>query len=322
MVRDVSDIVRRLAREPSLVIAPYPWPDLDGLASSLLLADALTALGRVTVGLCLAETPQVDAEWAIGRFGLSVAAPDALPPGPLVVVDTSEVGEIPEPVRDRPVLANIDHHMFDASAPIEAKYVHREDCGACASLVVDAMDRLGLVPDPPVRVMAWCAIQLNSFRLQAEETAPVDRRAADLLALLDGTAPEAALADLLAFKRRRVEVDLVDSIDRDIPTLPYRITGGTAVIGQIEVPAARRLLDARRPTVEAAMAAQQARTGADLWACVFPCFDELSTFLVTDSPDRVLAALDARGLSPSIRDGVIRIDTVRTRKWLVRALQS
>ena len=50
MVRDVSDIVRRLAREPSLVIAPYPWPDLDGLASSLLLADALTALGRVTRG--------------------------------------------------------------------------------------------------------------------------------------------------------------------------------------------------------------------------------------------------------------------------------
>jgi phosphoesterase RecJ-like protein len=156
---DVGDVAAVIRERRSFILTSHARPDGDAVGSQLALAFALDALGKT---VRLVDRDPVPAPYRVfpGVDRIEVADRVTEPADAVVVLECSTLARPEVAGLDGRFIINIDHHP--GNALYGAVNWFDESAAACAELVADLIDALGVAWTPAIAAHLYLAISTDT----------------------------------------------------------------------------------------------------------------------------------------------------------------
>lgn len=283
--------------DPGFVFS-YQNPDTDGVACAI--AYAFTQRARNVTPFEPIVFGQVSAETSFALDFFRCAFPriaTELPArGPIALVDTHQVKQMPIAFDLSRVVEIIDHHPDGDPEAFASAGVQNEKVGAAATLLYERLQ--GVEIPRPIAGLLAAAILSNTLNFRAPSTTERDRLA---FAAIAGSLqlPSSFARDLLASRDAILEGSTEAVLDSDVKA--FEIAGRDVWISQVELGNAQAFLD--RPDLSPTVAAKASAKGHGLYLVnVVDLYQSSSTLISGDAvTERLLhdqldvAFVDGRG---------------------------
>ena len=223
----------QVAPAPAMVIG-HRNPDMDSIASAIAVSDLMTRRGVPCVPVKQGKlTP--DAAFVLTKFGLPVPETVTDATGrKLILTDHSEVAQSPDNLSKADILGIIDHHKLGGVATQKPLEIWVWPVGSTCTVIIGMYDHYRMEIPKGVAGAMLCAILSDTVMFKSATTTPIDRRAAEKLAKIEGIKDYMGLG-MEVFK---VKADLDGTSARELLVRDYKdftMNGKKVGIGQIEV---------------------------------------------------------------------------------------
>ena len=210
MTGSVSQAAQALLAADDILILTHCRPDGDTTGCAGALCRGLRQLGK---NAYILPNAGVTARYA--PLVTPCYAPDDFQPACVVTTDIADYGLLPDnalPYRDRLDVV-LDHHRSNAmSAPVR---VVRETAGACAELILDVMDAMGVSLTADIAECIYIALSTDTGCFRYSNTVPDTLRAAArcLEAGVDGGEINRRLFEVKTWPRFQMERIIFDTME-------------------------------------------------------------------------------------------------------------
>lgn len=234
-------------------------PDSDTVCSAIALADLKTKLGVNCTPAAQGELPP-ETVFILKKFGVAAPAVKTSYAGEKVfLVDTSDLSQLPDDIKQAEVLGIVDHHKLGdltTSSPLEC-WVWPV---GCTSTVIASMYRFHGVEIPKnIAGIMLCAILSDTVIFKSPTCTPADKEAAERLAKIAGVSDLSALGMEMFKVKSAVEgTPARELVLRDYKD--FNMNGTKVGIGQLEV-VDLSILDAVKGDLARDIAALKAEKG-------------------------------------------------------------
>jgi manganese-dependent inorganic pyrophosphatase len=293
----------------SVYVFGHKNPDSDTVCSAIALADLKSKLG-------VASTPSAQGELApetkfiLDKFG--VAAPEvktAYAGEKVFLVDTSDLAQLPDDIKEAEVLGIVDHHKLGdltTSSPLEC-WIWPVGCTAT---VINAMYKFNGIEIPKnIAGIMLCAILSDTVIFKSPTCTQADKDAAAELGKIAGVADLAALGMEMFKVKSAVEgTPARELVLRDYKD--FNMSGTKVGIGQLEV-VDLSILDAVKGDLAADIVALKAEKGAhSIFLLLTDIMKEGSEILIASDD----AAVVEKAFGAKPEDGKAWLPGVMSRK--------
>lgn len=295
-------------------------PDTDSTGSPLIWAWYLSEVRKTPAKAVLQGTPNTEAVWMLGRWGLDLpeVIADLAPGDQCVIVDTNNPAELPASINDAEVIEIIDHHLLAGGIKTRLPINITIRPLACTATIMHDLigGDLDRAPAWVKGVMLTCILS-DTLEFRSPTTTPQDRWVAEKLAGdLGLSIPEYATE---MFTAKSDVSSFSDAALLKMDSKEYELGGKQMRISVLETTAPQVLLD-RKAALLAAMPGVAAEDGADeVMLFIVDILNERSTLLVPNDFVRAVAA--ASFGVPVEGDSVILPGIVSRKKQIIPALK-
>ncbi|QJD15653.1 manganese-dependent inorganic pyrophosphatase [Paracoccus sanguinis] len=295
-------------------------PDTDSTGSPLIWAWYLSEVRKTPAKAVLQGTPNTEAVWMLGRWGLDLpeVIADLAPGDQCVIVDTNNPAELPAGINDAEVIEIIDHHLLAGGIKTRLPINITIRPLACTATIMHDLigGDLDRAPAWVKGVMLTCILS-DTLEFRSPTTTPHDRWVAEKLAgELGLSIPEYATE---MFTAKSDVSSFSDAALLKMDSKEYELGGKQMRISVLETTAPQVLLD-RKAALLAAMPGVAAEDGADeVMLFIVDILNERSTLLVPNDFVRAVAA--ASFGVPVEGDSVILPGIVSRKKQIIPALK-
>lgn len=295
-------------------------PDTDSTGSPLIWAWYLSDVRKQPAKAVLQGTPNTEAIWMLGKWGLDLpeVINDLAEGDQVVIVDTNNPAELPDTLDKAEVIEIIDHHLLAGGIKTRTPINITIRPLACTATIMH--DLIGADLDRAPRwvkgVMLTCILS-DTLEFRSPTTTPHDRWVAEKLARdLDISIPEYATE---MFTAKSDVSSFSDAALLKMDSKEYELGGKQMRISVLETTAPQVLLD-RKAALMAAMPGVAAEDGADeVMLFIVDILNEQSTLLVPNDFVRAVAA--ASFDVPVEGDSVVLPGVVSRKKQIIPALK-
>jgi manganese-dependent inorganic pyrophosphatase len=209
-------------------------PDTDTVVSAIAVADIASKRGIDAVPVAQGDvTPET--AYVLEKFGIK--APEVVTSvagKQVMIVDTTELKQLPADIGDAEVLAVVDHHKLgdlNTAAPLEM-WVWPVGCSATVAKA--KYDFYGIEVPKDIAGIMMCAILSDTVMLKSPTCTDSDKKAVEELAKIAGVADPMEIGlEMFKVKSAVEGTPMRDLVFRDYKDFDM---GGNAVgIGQLEV---------------------------------------------------------------------------------------
>ncbi|NLW81707.1 MAG: manganese-dependent inorganic pyrophosphatase [Desulfovibrionales bacterium] len=218
----------------SVFVFGHKNPDSDTICSAIALADLKSKLGVACTPAAQGELPP-ETKFILQKFGVAAPAVKTSYAGEKVfLVDTSDLAQLPEDIKQAEVLGIVDHHKLGdltTSSPLEC-WIWPVGCTAT---VLNAMYKyFGIEIPKNIAGIMLCAILSDTVIFKSPTCTPADKEAAAELAKIAGVSDLAALGMEMFKVKSAVEgTPARELVLRDYKD--FNMNGTKVGIGQLEV---------------------------------------------------------------------------------------
>ncbi|NUU07682.1 DHH family phosphoesterase [Leifsonia sp. C5G2] len=245
------------------IVTSYVNPDLDGVASAILVAGYLMPAASLRfAGRLNAETLGV-----LGALRLQSDLGDFLQPvtnpANFVLVDCHHPAQLPSFVRPEDVIQVIDHHPDGHPEAFPNAVVQNEKVGAATTLVVEHVLLRPASPLPAISAhhagLVACAIASNTLDFTAPSTSARDMKVFGLVRrLAQGIELDPLLASMREWRAQILSASTREAVEHDVKVIDSSL--GKVAVAQIEAHGARVLI--HRPELRQELEALASSRGA------------------------------------------------------------
>ena len=293
----------------SVYVFGHKNPDSDTVCSAIALADLKSKLGVTSTAVAQGELPP-ETKFILEKFGVAAPAVKTAYAGEKVfLVDTSDLAQLPEDIKQAEVLGIVDHHKLGdltTSSPLEC-WIWPVGCTAT---VLTAMYKYNGVEIPKaIAGIMLCAILSDTVIFKSPTCTPADKEAAAALGKIAGIADLAALGMEMFKVKSAVEgTPARELVLRDYKD--FNMNGTKVGIGQLEV-VDLSILDAVKGDLAADIKALKAEKGNhSVFLLLTDIMKEGSEILIASDDASVVEK--AFGVKPA--DGKAWLPKVMSRK--------
>lgn len=218
----------------SVFVFGHKNPDSDTVCSAIALADLKSKLGVACTPAALGELAP-ETKFILEKFGVAAPAVKTSYAGEKVfLVDTSDLTQLPEDIKQAEILGIVDHHKLGdvtTSSPLEC-WIWPVGCTAT---VVNSMYKFHGIEIPKnIAGIMLCAILSDTVIFKSPTCTPADKEAAAALGKIAGVADLAALGMEMFKVKSAVEgTPARELVLRDYKD--FNMNGTKVGIGQLEV---------------------------------------------------------------------------------------
>lgn len=218
----------------SVYVFGHKNPDSDTVCSAIALADLKSKLGVACTPAAQGELPP-ETKFILEKFGVAAPAVKTAFAGEKVfLVDTSDLAQLPDDIKQAEVLGIVDHHKLGdltTSSPLEC-WIWPVGCTAT---VINAMYKYFGVEIPKnIAGIMLCAILSDTVIFKSPTCTPADKEAAEALGKIAGISDLAALGMEMFKVKSAVEgTPARELVLRDYKD--FNMNGTKVGIGQLEV---------------------------------------------------------------------------------------
>ncbi len=322
------DPLNYLSVNDAVVVTPYHWPDTDGVACAISVAEYLTRLKNITANAMISQTPQLETQWVMQKLEISLPQIDQLTNNvKLVLVDVSDPDDLPKSIIRESVVAIIDHRTYNRAAEFPNAKVQIEDVGAASTLVAERYSSSSLLPTVTSSILLYAGIASNTANFSTRSVTERDKKIAEWLkgvgeniyTLGQGYMDKFVL-EMFKAKSDFQGIPLKELIGDDLSSRLQNIVGVPTAVAQLEIIGVRSLFRKRGTEIIEALKVLQVERGAGrIFMSAIDLVEKRNIFLFIRSSD-----IDIVNKAIDIKfDGEFYVsERVITRKELIAVLQA
>ena len=141
-----------------IIVTSYSNPDLDGYSCAVAYAELLRTKGE-DAKAHIWGIPQAEVQWILKEYNITPAeGPCNDKNAKIILVDASEVKNVPEGYTKEQVIGIIDHRKIHEADKFRYADAQIEFVGAAATLVAERFKKAGLTPTYTTSVLLLGAI--------------------------------------------------------------------------------------------------------------------------------------------------------------------
>ncbi|MDY0275409.1 MAG: manganese-dependent inorganic pyrophosphatase [Desulfomicrobium sp.] len=293
----------------SVYVFGHKNPDSDTVCSAIALADLKSKLGTACTPVAQGELPP-ETNFILEKFGVAAPAVKTSFAGEKVyLVDTSDLAQLPDDIKEAEVLGIVDHHKLGdltTSSPLEC-WIWPVGCTAT---VINAMYKFHGIEIPKnIAGIMLCAILSDTVIFKSPTCTPADKEASAALAKIAGVSD----LEALGMEMFKVKSAVEGTPARELVLRDYKdfdMSGTKVGIGQLEV-VDLSILDAVKNDLAADIAALKAEKGAhSIFLLLTDIMKEGSEILIASEDIAVVEK--AFGVKPA--DGKAWLPGIMSRK--------
>lgn len=218
----------------SVYVFGHKNPDSDTVCSAIALADLKSKLGVACTPAAQGELPP-ETKFILEKFGVAAPAVKTAFAGEKVfLVDTSDLAQLPDDIKQAEVLGIVDHHKLGdltTSSPLECWIW---PVGCTATVITSMYKYFGVEIPKNIAGIMLCAILSDTVIFKSPTCTPADKEAAAALGKIAGIADLAALGMEMFKVKSAVEgTPARELVLRDYKD--FNMNGTKVGIGQLEV---------------------------------------------------------------------------------------
>ena len=243
----------------SVYVFGHKNPDSDTVCSAIALADLKSKLGVACTATAQGELAP-ETKFILDKFGVAAPAVKTSYAGEKVfLVDTSDLTQLPEDIKQAEVLGIVDHHKLGdltTSSPLECWIW---PVGCTATVLTSMYKFHGIEIPKNIAGIMLCAILSDTVIFKSPTCTPADKQAAAVLGKVAGISDLAALGMEMFKVKSAVEgTPARELVLRDYKD--FNMNGTKVGIGQLEV-VDLSILDAVKGDLAADIKALKAENG-------------------------------------------------------------
>jgi len=243
----------------SVYVFGHKNPDSDTICSAIALADLKSKLGVACTATAQGELAP-ETKFILDKFGVAAPAVKTSYAGEKVfLVDTSDLTQLPEDIKQAEVLGIVDHHKLGdltTSSPLECWIW---PVGCTATVLTSMYKFHGIEIPKNIAGIMLCAILSDTVIFKSPTCTPADKEAAAALGKVAGISDLAALGMEMFKVKSAVEgTPARELVLRDYKD--FNMNGTKVGIGQLEV-VDLSILDAVKGDLAADIKALKAENG-------------------------------------------------------------
>ncbi len=243
----------------SVYVFGHKNPDSDTVCSAIALADLKSKLGVACTATAQGELAP-ETKFILDKFGVAAPAVKTSYAGEKVfLVDTSDLTQLPEDIKQAEVLGIVDHHKLGdltTSSPLECWIW---PVGCTATVLTSMYKFHGIEIPKNIAGIMLCAILSDTVIFKSPTCTPADKEAAAALGKVAGISDLAALGMEMFKVKSAVEgTPARELVLRDYKD--FNMNGTKVGIGQLEV-VDLSILDAVKADLAADIKALKAENG-------------------------------------------------------------
>ncbi len=243
----------------SVYVFGHKNPDSDTVCSAIALADLKSKLGVACTATAQGELAP-ETKFILEKFGVAAPAVKTEYAGEKVfLVDTSDLAQLPEDIKQAEVLGIVDHHKLGdltTSSPLECWIW---PVGCTATVLTSMYKFHGIEIPKNIAGIMLCAILSDTVLFKSPTCTPADKEAAAVLGKVAGISDLAALGMEMFKVKSAVEgTPARELVLRDYKD--FNMNGTKVGIGQLEV-VDLSILDAVKGDLAADIKALKAENG-------------------------------------------------------------
>ena len=243
----------------SVYVFGHKNPDSDTICSAIALADLKSKLGVACTATAQGELAP-ETKFILDKFGVAAPAVKTSYAGEKVfLVDTSDLTQLPEDIKQAEVLGIVDHHKLGdltTSSPLECWIW---PVGCTATVLTSMYKFHGIEIPKNIAGIMLCAILSDTVIFKSPTCTPADKEAAAVLGKVAGISDLAALGMEMFKVKSAVEgTPARELVLRDYKD--FNMNGTKVGIGQLEV-VDLSILDAVKGDLAADIKALKAENG-------------------------------------------------------------
>lgn len=243
----------------SVYVFGHKNPDSDTVCSAIALADLKSKLGVACTATAQGELAP-ETKFILDKFGVAAPAVKTSYAGEKVfLVDTSDLAQLPEDIKQAEVLGIVDHHKLGdltTSSPLECWIW---PVGCTATVLTSMYKFHGIEIPKNIAGIMLCAILSDTVIFKSPTCTPADKEAAAVLGKVAGISDLAALGMEMFKVKSAVEgTPARELVLRDYKD--FNMNGTKVGIGQLEV-VDLSILDAVKGDLAADIKALKAENG-------------------------------------------------------------
>ena len=243
----------------SVYVFGHKNPDSDTICSAIALADLKSKLGVACTATAQGELAP-ETKFILDKFGVAAPAVKTSYVGEKVfLVDTSDLTQLPEDIKQAEVLGIVDHHKLGdltTSSPLECWIW---PVGCTATVLTSMYKFHGIEIPKNIAGIMLCAILSDTVIFKSPTCTPADKEAAAVLGKVAGISDLAALGMEMFKVKSAVEgTPARELVLRDYKD--FNMNGTKVGIGQLEV-VDLSILDAVKGDLAADIKALKAENG-------------------------------------------------------------
>ncbi len=218
----------------SVYVFGHKNPDSDTVCSAIALADLKSKLGVACTPAAQGELAP-ETKFILEKFGVAAPAVKTAFAGEKVfLVDTSDLAQLPDDIKQAEVLGIVDHHKLGdltTSSPLECWIW---PVGCTATVITSMYKYFGVEIPKNIAGIMLCAILSDTVIFKSPTCTPADKEAAAALGKIAGIADLAALGMEMFKVKSAVEgTPARELVLRDYKD--FNMNGTKVGIGQLEV---------------------------------------------------------------------------------------
>ncbi|BAY50634.1 putative manganese-dependent inorganic pyrophosphatase (plasmid) [Scytonema sp. HK-05] len=319
----VEQYLLKANKEIPIVISPYHWPDLDGIACAYAMEEVMKLWGFSSVRAMIAEEPQREAIWAMNQLGISLPQISLEGYEDIILVDTSDPLDIPSFIQPHQVKAILDHRSYHTADSFPNAVAQIEQVGAAATLVAEVYLRHIPSPSREAVFLLCAAIASNTANFKSSGTTARDIMAANRLQELssfDALEIEKFVADMLLAKSDFSNVPMIKPLGDDLSSSLQTIAGVPTAVAQLEIVCVQHLLLSRGDEIKETLHTLKTQRGAEsIWLIAIDLNEGKTFFVFLSDHDKVLVGK----VIPFQDNGFVNtiLDCIMTRKEVIHKLK-
>jgi manganese-dependent inorganic pyrophosphatase len=300
-----------------IIVTPYHWPDIDGIASGFALAKWLQKKGYKNAECMIWEKPQDEALWIMDRLHISIPQIKLSLSEEIILVDVSDHKDIPAFIPHEKVKIIIDHRQYFDLSHFSNALSWIEPVGSAATLISQLYFIDNEKPDVTSAKLLYSAIMSNTIKCRSHNTTDKDRFAVKWLETI-GNCNEDFIDEMFAAKS--TFSDIPTKIEEDISSKLQLINGKQTAVGQLEIIDAENFIHKNKDEIhQSLLSICKQRSAEDIFLIILDIknFKTILYFINKDTEKYVLPLFP----SPKKINDYFIIQDIFIRKEIIALLQ-
>ncbi len=218
----------------SVLVFGHKSPDTDTVVSAIAVADLKSKTGVAATPVALGNL-NPETEFVLNKFGLAApAVVESVAGKQVIVVDTSDLTQLPDDIAEAEVLGVVDHHKLGSLTTPSPLEMWVWPVGCTGTVVKSMYDFFGVEIPKGIAGALLCAILSDTVIFKSPTCTDADKKACEALAAIAGVSDMQALGmEMFTVKSAVDGVPARDLAFRDYKD--FDMSGKKVGNGQLEV---------------------------------------------------------------------------------------